>query len=116
EGEKKALQGLLGKAAIANAKIAYQKFKEIFYGDQFKPYRDKGAKVQRQLWASTGTKDPAYRDVYYVEELIGPDTVNTLPPATFSAFRDHGNVRPSLEEDVEGARKQIAKLADFGIS
>src|SRR6185503_7469286 len=109
ESEKKELQGLLGKAAIANAKIAYQKVKEIFYGDRFAALREKGARVQRQLWASTGTKDPSYPDVYYVAELIGPDTVNTLPPATYSAFRDHGKVRPSLEEDVEGARKMIAR-------
>ncbi|MEW6730085.1 MAG: bifunctional transaldolase/phosoglucose isomerase [Acidobacteriota bacterium] len=116
EAEKGELTGLLGKAAIANAKLAYQKFKEIFYGERFAALSQQNARVQRQLWASTGTKDPAYSDVYYVEELIGPDTVNTLPPATYSAFRDHGKVRLSLEEDVEGARSMIARLADFGIN
>ncbi|MBL8150098.1 MAG: bifunctional transaldolase/phosoglucose isomerase [Blastocatellia bacterium] len=116
EEEKKELTTLLGKAAIANAKIAYQKFKAIFYGERFAALRAKDAKVQRPLWASTGTKDPAYSDVYYLEELIGSDTVNTVPPATYSAFRDHGKVRPSLEEDVEGAHDVIRKLGQFGIN
>ncbi|HZS43667.1 MAG TPA: bifunctional transaldolase/phosoglucose isomerase, partial [Blastocatellia bacterium] len=116
EAEKKKLTGLLGKAAIANAKIAYQKFKEIFHGDRFKLCASKGARVQRQLWASTGTKNPRYSDVYYVEELIGPETVNTVPPATYTAFRDHGKVRPSLEEDVDGAKRVIAELAEVGIN
>lgn len=115
EAEKKELQGLLGKAAIANAKLAYVTFKNIFYGERFRALKEKDAKVQRQLWASTGTKDPAYSDVLYVEELIGNDTVNTLPPATYSAFRDHGKVRPSLEEDIDGAKQTIARLAEYGI-
>jgi len=115
DAEKAKLTGLLGKAAIANAKLAYQRFKEIFHGDRFKACAAKNARVQRQLWASTGTKNPKYRDVLYVEELIGPETVNTLPPATYTAFRDHGQVRPSLEEDIEGARKTIADLATAGI-
>ncbi|MCS6886545.1 MAG: bifunctional transaldolase/phosoglucose isomerase [Acidobacteriota bacterium] len=106
---------LCGKAAIANAKLAYQKFKEIFYGERFRALRERGAMLQRPLWASTSTKDPAYSDVYYVEELIGPDTVNTLPPATYTAVRDHAKVRPSLEENVEGAKAVIAELAEVGI-
>lgn len=117
EAEKEELKGLQGKAAIANAKIAYKKFKEIYYGDRFAALREKGAKVQRPLWASTGTKDPAYSDVYYLEELIGADTVNTVPPATYSAFRDHGKVRgATLEEDMDGAQKIFDKLESFGIS
>ena len=115
EAEKAKLTGLLGKAAIANAKLAYQKFKRIFHGDRFKVAGAKNARVQRQLWASTGTKNPQYSDVYYVEELIGPETVNTVPPATYTAFRDHGKVRPSLEEDVDGARRTIEELATVGI-
>ncbi len=116
EAKKAEYLSLCGKAAIANAKLAYQKFKEIFYGERFKALREKGAMVQRPLWASTGTKDPAYSDVYYVEELIGPDTVNTVPPATYSAVRDHAKVRLSLEENVEGAAADIAKLAEIGIN
>jgi transaldolase / glucose-6-phosphate isomerase len=115
EAEKEALQGLLGQAAIANAKLAYQKFKEIFYGDRFKALREKNARAQRPLWASTGTKDPAYSDVYYLETLIGPDTVNTVPPATYSAFRDHGKVAATLESDLAGAERVFASLAAFGI-
>jgi transaldolase/glucose-6-phosphate isomerase len=109
------LPGLLGKAAIANAKLMYQRFKEIFNSDRFASLRSKGAHVQRPLWASTGTKNPAYRDTYYVEELIGPDTVNTVPPATFTAFRDHGRVRASLDENLDDARATIKALAEIGI-
>jgi transaldolase / glucose-6-phosphate isomerase len=116
DAEKAKLGGLLGKAAIANAKLMYQRFKEIFNGDQFTNLRRTyGAHVQRPLWASTGTKNPAYRDTYYIEELIGPDTVNTVPPATFSAFRDHGRVRASLEENLDQARETIKELAANGI-
>src|SRR5207237_9592912 len=113
--EKEKLTSLLGKAAIANAKLMYQRFKAIFHGERFGKLKAKGALAERPLWASTGTKNPAYRDTYYVEELIGPDTVNTVPPATFTAFRDHGRTEPTLEKDLDGARATIAKLAEIGI-
>ncbi len=108
-------EALLGKAAIANAKLAYARFKTIFGSQRFQALREKGARVQRPLWASTGTKSPSYSDVMYVEPLIGPDTVNTMPPATLDAFRDHGVVRPSLEEGLEEAEASLAALARFGI-
>jgi transaldolase/glucose-6-phosphate isomerase len=106
---------LRGKTAIANAKLAYDRFRQIFYGEPFAALADRGARVQRVLWASTSTKNPDYRDVVYVEELIGRDTVNTLPPATLDAFRDHGEARPSLEEDVEGAQETLRRLAAVGL-
>lgn len=109
------IRRLFGKAAIANAKIAYERFKRIFSEESFLSLQRQGARVQRPLWASTSTKNPAYRDVMYVEELIGPDTVNTMPPATLDAFRDHGRVRDSLEENVEGAHKTFERLAELGI-
>ncbi len=109
------LRPLLGRAAIANAKIAYQRFKRIFSAEAFVSLQQRGARVQRPLWASTSTKNPRYRDVMYVEELIGPDTVNTMPPATLAAFRDHGRVRPTLEENVDDAYRVFAELADLGI-
>ena len=115
DAEKTKLSGLLGKAAIANAKLMYQRFKEIFNSKRFEALRSKGAHVQRPLWASTGTKNPIYRDTYYVEELIGPDTVNTVPPTTFTAFRNHGRVRASLEENLEQAHVTIKELAAAGI-
>jgi transaldolase/glucose-6-phosphate isomerase len=115
ENEKAMLTGLLGKAAIANIKLLYQRFKETFGSDRFGKLRAAGAQAQRPLWASTGTKNPTYKDTCYVDELIGPDTVNTVPPATYTAVRDHGSVRLSLEEDVEGARATIAKLSELGI-
>jgi transaldolase / glucose-6-phosphate isomerase len=105
-----------GKVAIANAKLTYKKYQELFGGARWKPLATKGAQTQRLLWASTSTKNPKYRDVVYVEELIGADTVDTIPPATFDAFRDHGKLRPSLTEDVEGARKVMENLATVGIS
>jgi transaldolase/glucose-6-phosphate isomerase len=114
--ERTQLQSLLGKAAIANAKLAYQKYKEIFEGERFAALKAKGAQPQRQLWASTGTKNPNYSDVLYVESLIGRDTVNTVPPDTLNAFRDHGRVRPTLEENVDEAREQLRQLAEVGIS
>lgn len=107
---------MLGKVAIANAKLAYQRYRELFGGARWAALAAKGAQTQRVLWASTGTKNPSYRDVVYVEELIGPDTVNTIPPATFEAFRDHGCVRPSLTEGIEAARDTMARLAQVGIS
>ncbi|MBO0860417.1 MAG: bifunctional transaldolase/phosoglucose isomerase [Chloracidobacterium sp.] len=113
--EKDTFSSLLGKAAIANAKMQYQRFKEIFSSERFAKLKVKGARVQRPLWASTGAKNPNYSDVMYVESLIGPDTVNTLPPATFTAFRDHGKVRLTIEEDLDEAKKTLARLAEAGI-
>ena len=98
------LHALTGKVAIANAKLTYQRYQELFSGRRWQALAGRGAQAQRLLWASTGTKNPNYRDVVYIEELIGPDTVNTMPPATFDAFRDHGRPRASLVEDVEVRR------------
>ena len=106
----------MGKTAIANSRLVYQKFKEIFGRPKFLALKGKGARVQRPLWASTSTKNPNYRDVLYVEELIGPDTVDTMPPATIDAFRDHGKVRPSLEENLEESKQVFARLAKLGIN
>ena len=109
-------QALLGKAAIANAKVAYEDvYKAVFSGPRWEKLAVAGARAQRALWASTSTKNPAYRDVIYVEELIGPDTVNTMPPGTVKDFLDHGTVRDSLQEDIEGARTALAQLAAAGI-
>lgn len=110
------LSSLLGKVAIANAKMAYQQFKEAFGGERFRRLRDKGARVQRPLWASTGTKNPKYSDVLYVESLIGPDTVNTVPPATYKAFRDHGRVIMTLEQGIDEARETLRKFEEKGFS
>ena len=108
---------LLGKAAIANARLAYADFKAVFTAERYQVLKAKGARVQRPLWASTGTKNPKYRDVVYVEELIGPDTVNTVPPQTLAAFLDHGVVRAgSLEENVAEARQTLVDLESLGIS
>ncbi len=113
--ERARLQQLMGKAAVANAKMAYQAFLRIFNGPEFAELRAAGASVQRCLWASTGTKNPNYSDVMYVEELVGPETVNTMPQQTMMAFKEHGEVRPSLLENVEGARKVLTDLAAIGI-
>jgi transaldolase / glucose-6-phosphate isomerase len=110
------LKSVQGKVAIANGKLTYQKFLKIFSGPRWEALAKKGAQVQRVLWASTSTKNPHYRDVLYVEELIGPDTVNTIPPATFDAFRDHGKLRNSLTEDVDAAKDTMETLAKVGIS
>jgi transaldolase len=110
------LTGLQGKVAIANAKLTYRKYQEICSTPRWKALAAKGAQTQRLLWASTSTKNPKYRDVLYVEELIGRDTVDTIPPATFDAFRDHGHVRPSLAENVDEAAKVMASLEKAGIS
>src|SRR6266446_5469805 len=115
-GEKRRLEGLKGKVAIANAKLAYQLYKRLGEGERWRRLAQQGAQTQRLLWASTGTKNKAYSDVLYVEELLGPDTVNTMPPATMDAFRDHGRLRPSLEEDVAGAAAVMEALAGAGIS
>jgi transaldolase len=110
------LESLHGTIAIANAKLTYKKYLELFGGPRWKALAAKGAQTQRLLWASTSTKNPKYRDVLYVEELIGADTVDTIPPATFDAFRDHGKLRPSLTEDVAGAARHMENLAKAGIS
>ncbi len=104
---------LMGKAAIANAKLAYQTYKKVFSSARFRALEALGAQPQRLLWASTGAKNPSYKDTLYVEELIGPETVNTMPPATVDAFRAHGVCRPSLEEDVAGAREAWARLGSL---
>jgi len=107
---------LQGKTAIANAKLTYQRYKEIFGTPRWQTLASRGATTQRVLWASTGTKNKAYSDVLYVDELIGPDTVNTIPPATLDAYRDHGRPRASLEADVDAARKEMSNLASVGVS
>jgi transaldolase len=106
---------LKGRLAIANAKLAYQRYKEIFAGPRWEALAAKGARPQRCLWASTSTKNPAYRDVMYVEELIGPETVNTMPKETIEAFQDHGEVRPTLEEGLDEARQLFDELSRIGI-
>ncbi len=113
--EKELLQSLLGKVAIANAKLAYQAYEELFSGERWGKLAEKGAQTQRVLWASTGTKNAEYSDVLYIEELIGKDTVNTIPPSTWDSFRDHGNLRKSLTEDVSGAEKTLEDLEKAGI-
>lgn len=107
---------LRGTAAVANARLAYALFRERFAGPRWGALAAHGARVQRPLWASTGTKNPAYSDVVYVDELIGPDTVNTLPPATLAAFRDHGTVRRTVDADLDGARASLAAIAAVGVS
>ena len=114
--EKQRLSALKGKVAIANAKLAYQDYKRLFSGPRWDKLAAKGAKPQRLLWASTGTKNKDYSDVLYVQELIGPNTINTVPPATLDAFRDHGTPRDSLEENIEDARHVLAELGKSGIS
>jgi transaldolase len=114
-GAKMKLAALRGQAAIANAKIAYQRYKKIFAGPRWQALAGKGARTQRCLWASTSTKNPNYRDVMYVEELIGPQTINTVPQATLDGFREHGEVALTLEEDVAGARHTIMAIEEAGI-
>src|SRR5439155_20632174 len=114
--EKARLQNLKGKVAIANAKLAYERYKQIYSDERWQRLAQQGAQTQRLLWASTGTKNKAYSDVLYVDELIGSDSVNTMPPATMDAYRDHGNPRPSLEENVAGAKAVMDALPVAGIS
>jgi transaldolase/glucose-6-phosphate isomerase len=114
--EQELLKSLHGKVAIANGKQTYEKYQKIFATDRWKTLAAKGGQTQRVLWASTSTKNPAYRDIVYAEELIGPDTVDTMPPATFDAFKDHGRVRNSLTDDLESAHKTMDDLARAGIS
>ena len=115
DAQREHLRSLLGRAGIANAKIAYAKYREIFSGARWAALEDKGARVQRCLWASTSTKNPDYRDVMYAEGLIGPDTINTLPQATLDAFRDHGRVARTLDQGLDEARAVIRALEDAGI-
>jgi transaldolase / glucose-6-phosphate isomerase len=114
--ERTLLRSVIGKVAVANGKLTYQRYKGIFRGAPWETLAAKGARKQRVLWASTSTKNPHYRDVMYVEELIGPDTVNTMPPATMDAFRDHGRLRASLEEHLEEAQDTMEVLGQVGIS
>ncbi|HEY2805108.1 MAG TPA: transaldolase [Gemmatimonadales bacterium] len=107
---------LMGKAAVANAKIAYEKYTQHFEGPRFRALMAKGGAVQRPLWASTGTKNPKYPDTMYVDDLIGPDTVNTMPPATLEAFADHGTVARTVDQDVDQAHHQIAAIEALGIT
>ncbi len=114
--EKTALQALLGKIGIANSKLAYREFEIMFGSARFTALREKGALVQRPLWASTGTKNPAYPDTIYVDALMGPQTVNTVPPPTLDAFRDHGRPAARLKEGMDAAVSQVAALEKHGIS
>src|ERR1700730_16601715 len=114
--EQALLRSLMGKVAIANGKLTYQRYKELFSGPAWAELAKKNAETQRVLWASTSTKDPTYSDVLYIEELIGPDTVNTIPPATFDAFRDHGKPKASLEADIDAAQDTMDTLEAVGIS
>jgi transaldolase/glucose-6-phosphate isomerase len=114
--ERPAIQSLLGKVAIANARQAYRRFQTIFSGSRWDSLRSQGARPQRVLWASTSTKNPAYRDVLYIEELIGPNTINTMPVATANAFKDHGKLRNSLEENTAEADQVLANLQKVGVS
>ena len=114
-GDRDTLERLKGKAAIANAKLAYASFGQIFGSDRFKALAAKGARVQRPLWASTGVKNPAYSDLMYVEALIGPDTVDTMPRETLEAFRDHGTVARTVDQGLDDARQTLQTLAEVGI-
>ena len=114
-GSRPELGALMGKAAIANSKLAYEMFSQLHSGPRWDGLRADGASVQRCLWASTSTKNPRYRDVMYVEELIGPATINTMPAATFEAFADHGRAQLTLSKDVDGARRVLEQLAIAGV-
>ena len=113
--EKARLTALKGKMAVANAKLAYQRYLRLFTGERWHALAEHGAKPQRLLWASTGTKNKAYSDVLYIEELIGADTVSTMPLATIEAFRDHGKVRDTLEADVAEAQHLLGELGRAGV-
>jgi len=115
KGHADQLRTLPGRAAVANSKMIYQAFKEIFSSARFSALRGKGASVQRPLWGSTGTKNPAYSDLLYVDTLIGPHTVNTVPPQTYDAILDHGKPAPTIEADMDGARKLLTNIASAGI-
>jgi transaldolase len=115
-GDKTKLESLKGKAAVANAKIAYERFEKLFSGPEWDALAAKGAKKQRVLWASTSTKNPNYPDLMYIEPLIGPDTVNTLPLATIEAFEDHGKVANTVKDGLAEAHEYMRNLAAAGIS
>src|ERR1019366_2519226 len=115
DDQQQRINALMGKAAIANAKLAYESFKRIFGSDRFAKLKEKGARVQRPLWASTSTKNPAYPDIMYLDTLIGADTVNTVPPATLDAFRDHGTAKPTLDTGIEEAHHVFDELKAVGI-
>jgi transaldolase len=115
EKDDSAAELLMGRTAVSNSKVVYQRYKELFQSPDFAPLREKGARTQRLLWASTSTKNPAYADTVYVDELIGRDTVNTMPPSTIDAFRDHGRALPTLENDLEGARLALDSLIELGV-
>ena len=114
--QQQQLGALQGKIAIANARLVYQEFKRLFSGPRFEALKQHGAHVQRPLWASTSTKNPAYRDILYAEELVGPDTVDTMTLKTIESFRDHGRVRRSVEDDLLQTRAELAALEKVGIS
>ncbi len=114
--KEKKLDKLVGEVAIASAKKAYEIYKEVFFSDRFRSLEKKGAKKQKVLWASTGTKDPSFSDVKYVEALIGPNTINTLPIETIDAFRDHGKVADHLENNLMKATQELQQLKDNGIN
>jgi transaldolase/glucose-6-phosphate isomerase len=112
---RQGLETLKGKVAIANAKLVYQRFRELFASPEWQELEAQGARRQRPLWASTGTKNPKYSDVLYIEELVGPDTVNTVPPGALAAFRDHGRARPTVDQDMAGARQTLEQLRAVGV-
>jgi transaldolase len=113
--DRRQARNLRGNVAIANAKIAYQSFQEVFAGPRFARLKEKGVRYQRPLWASTSTKDPAYPDLYYVEALVAPDSVNTMPPETFEAYRDHGDPRIRIHDELRAAYSVFGGLAEMGI-
>ena len=115
DAQRERILALHGRAAIANAQMAYQLFREEFSSPRWAPLAAAGARVQRPLWASTSTKNPAYRDVVYIEQLIGPDTVNTMPPATIEAFRDHGEVARTVDADPDAAKRTLVDLGAVGV-
>jgi transaldolase len=115
DSARERILALRGKAAVANAQLAYRLFRAEFSSPRWAPLQAAGARVQRPLWASTSSKNPAYRDVIYVEKLIGPDTVNTMPPATIEAFRDHGDVKRTVDADYPGADRVMSDLAEMGV-
>ena len=115
DGQKELAQGLIGRSAIANSRLAYEKFESIFFSEEFAELRKSGAKVQRPLWASTGVKNPEFRDVIYIEQLVGPDTVNTLPHNTLEAFVDHGEAEITLRDELDFAHKMSSELSSLGI-
>jgi transaldolase len=115
KAEKDNISSFLGKAAVANAKIAYKRYKEIFSGRRFSAVKEKGGRIQRLLWGSSGTKNPKYSDIKYVQELIGPDSINTMPETTMMAFKDHGQVKITIHDGLEGVERLFPELKSIGI-